>query len=1109
MTSSRHGFGLLGPLEATVDGVTADLGGPKQRAVLARLLIDANQVVSVDRLVEDLWGDDAPTTAVATLQAYVSNLRRILEPDRPARGASTVLISRPPGYVLVADPDSIDAMRFEHLLTEGMSWSTERPAESQALLCSALALWRGPALSDFTYEPFASAEIARLGELRLVALEERVEADLACGRGAELVAELEDLAMRHPLRERLWGLLMRALYRSGRQAEALRTYRRLADHLAEELGIEPSTELQRLEQAMLNQDPSLLSGGTTSVVGSPRPADPPGSSGGDGSPPIEELRLVEELAIVGRDFEMVRFETALAAAAQGRGRLILVEGEPGIGKSRLLEAMQRRAHNSGAEVAVARCMEVGRTPAFWPWIQAVRALLGADLRELLPTHAGSDAAGLAPFFPDVLGKTDSVTETVLPHHSGDPWLRMIRSLCGGGPVTILIDDLYAADPDSLALLAMVGAEIDRLPLVLVGSYRTTDLPVDHPLTETLHHVNRIEQVERLPLRRLTLEESGELVRQVSGEVGGEAVRTIHRRTEGNAFFTVELARMLTTDGALFVGGDVSVSTLDAVIPTGVRDVIRRRVAGLEDDAVRLLRVAAVYGRRWELAVVAPISGIDLPRAIDVVDGIVASGMVLEDDRPGWYRFSHVLIADTVAGSLGALRRAGLHGQLADALESRHGSDPLWWVDIAHHAVEAVPVSGPEPAIVPLRRAARHALDTAAVAQGAQLTQEQLDLVLTMPPSPQRDRAELDALVDLAMVSTWRDGYHSDRLGRASTRMLELVSTIEDPGDAAGIVMHALMGQYSTQVVSGRHHEALETAHRFAEVVESSSSPELELIALVLELVTLHHLGRDAEAVALGPKFEELVALVEPEEDGSVLLPLDQQSALVTFRAFFAEALWAQGDREASDAQLARALLIAERSSHPYTQAFAATMVVIVAGFDRDAAMVSDALRWLEGLVDVTEMGVVAAWLEIAAEWAALAAAGEPADTQRLRTLVSALESEGARVVTTLYWAIIAELDLEAGKIDRALEAVCGAIADGRARGEEFWLSELERIHASVLLAQGRLEAAAEAVDRAERDAIERHQPIILERIRRTAAAVAAARRADAAEVHQPSGTGVG
>jgi DNA-binding SARP family transcriptional activator len=239
-------FRILGPLEVVDEGGSILLGGQKQRALLALLLIHAREVLSTDRIVEGLWGEQPPKAAKTSLQNFVVQLRKVLPSD--------VLVTKHPGYVLQIDPGQVDLSRFEQLVAEARGKSA---AQRSKLLRDALALWRGPPLGDFVYESFAQGEIRRLEELRLEALEERIDAALELGGGGELAGELEELVAEHPLRERLRGQLMLSLYRAGRQAEALQAYLDARRTLVEELGIDPSPALQQLYRSMIRQETGL------------------------------------------------------------------------------------------------------------------------------------------------------------------------------------------------------------------------------------------------------------------------------------------------------------------------------------------------------------------------------------------------------------------------------------------------------------------------------------------------------------------------------------------------------------------------------------------------------------------------------------------------------------------------------------------------------------------------------------------------------------------------------------------------------------------------------------------------------------------------------------
>ena len=307
-------FRILGLLEVIDGDRPVFLPSAKAKIVLAMLVSRANSVVSADELMVGLWADGRPATAANTLQTYVSQLRKAL-------GASFIA-TRSPGYVLTVDPSQIDAVRFERLVDEGRRLLRTDPRRADSALKEALDLWRGPALADFTFDTFASAEIARLEELRLVAVEERMEAELALGRHNQLAGALRQLVDEHPLRERFWSQLMIALYRSGRQAEALRAYGELRRTMRAELGIQPSPAIRRLEEAMVLQERQL-------EWTPPEPGEPVSL--------VPSNLPVARSTFVGRESELADLKKTL----ERRGLVTLV-GPPGVGKSRLATEAARQ-----------------------------------------------------------------------------------------------------------------------------------------------------------------------------------------------------------------------------------------------------------------------------------------------------------------------------------------------------------------------------------------------------------------------------------------------------------------------------------------------------------------------------------------------------------------------------------------------------------------------------------------------------------------------------------------------------------------------------------------------------------------------------------------------
>ena len=410
------GYRILGPLEAVDGQRPLSLGGARQRSVLALLLLHPNEALTRDVIVDQLWGETPPQTAAKVLQNCISALRKELP------GGTETLRTVGTAYALRIEPEELDRDRFEHALASGRASLAAGEHEQAAdALRAALALWRGAPLCDFAYESFAQDEIARLEELHVAAVEDRIDADLALGRAEELVPELEALVARHPVRERLRRQLMLALYRTDRQAEALAAYRNARQTLLDELGIEPSRGLQELQKAILAQDPSL----DGRVV---RPA----ATGRQAAQPL-----------VGRENELAVLEAGLEDALAGRGRLFVVVGAPGAGKSHFGDEVASRAKARGANVRWGRAWHGGGAPPYWPW----RDALGSDL----PAPEAADSEGRFRFFEGVV--------------------ELLRAKAAEKPLMLVLDDLQAADDDSLLLLEFAASAVAEMPALILALAR--------------------------------------------------------------------------------------------------------------------------------------------------------------------------------------------------------------------------------------------------------------------------------------------------------------------------------------------------------------------------------------------------------------------------------------------------------------------------------------------------------------------------------------------------------------------------------------------------------------------------------------------------------------
>ena len=418
-------YRILGPFEAFDGERGLSLGGARQRAVLALLLLRANEALTRDVIVDELWGENPPPTVGKVLQNCISALRKELP------GGVDKLRTVGSAYVLQLAPGELDRDRFEGGLADGRAALAAGEVDDAAeLLRAALGLWRGEPLCDFAYEQFAQDEIARLEELHIAAIEDRIEADLALGRHTEVVPEVEALIARQPVRERLRGQLMLGLYRSGRQAEALAAYHDARRTLLGKLGIEPGRALQQLEQAILAQDLALDLEGDRQL-GLP--------TAGDNAQPGR--RAAEP--VIGRDEELGLLEAGLDDALAGRGRLFVVVGPPGAGKTLLADEIASRAKRRGANILWGRGWDGGGAPAYWPWRQAI-----GDASSTLPPIKGNDTEGRFRFF-------EAATE-------------LLRNEAAGAPLMLVLDDLQAADEDSLLLLEFVASEVAEMPVLILA-----------------------------------------------------------------------------------------------------------------------------------------------------------------------------------------------------------------------------------------------------------------------------------------------------------------------------------------------------------------------------------------------------------------------------------------------------------------------------------------------------------------------------------------------------------------------------------------------------------------------------------------------------------------
>ena len=729
-------YRVLGPLEVTgPDGRPLDVGGAKPRALLTLLLSEPGRAVGLDRIIATLWGDEPPPTVTGTLQAYVSHLRRVLEPDRGPRQPPEVLLTRAPGYLIQVGADELDSLRFARLIEEGdRAVEAGDAARGGTLLDQALALWRGEPLAELGELPSAATDRLRLTELHVRARERRCDALLAAGRPEAAVPDLQRLVAEHPLRERLWARLVTALYAADRQADALDALRRCAELLREELGIDPGPELRDLERAVLRQDPKL-----TERVPRPHLAVVPRPA------PQAPLPLPGAESLVGRTIEMAQLRVALDLAAGGRPAVVVVGGEAGIGKTRLAEAAAEVARSAGWAVAWSRCADDPGAPALWPWTQVLEALG----QERLAPMAEEDAdAARFRLFEDLRTR--------------------LSAAAARQPLLVVLDDLQGADTTSVQLLALVARHLPRLALLVLVTVRDVGEELPAPVADCLARLGREPVTSRLRLEGLDTDEVAALLTAQLGSGGDPSLpAAVHDRTAGNPFFVVELTRWMA--GA---------PGLDRVrVPPSVGAVLRTRLARLPAGTRAVLELAALAGREVTLDLLEA-AGTSAEDALGALDAAMALGLVVQGESPWSWRFAHALVQEVLAGDLAVLQRARLHARLGAALEQRlaggAGDDTLL-ERLAHHFVEAVPVAGPGPARRYSAAAAEAARARLAHGEAAAHTRRALQLIDPAEPDAARTRHDL-------LTALGDDLLRSGERTEARTVVAEAIAVARELGD---------------------------------------------------------------------------------------------------------------------------------------------------------------------------------------------------------------------------------------------------------------------------------------------------------------------------------------
>ena len=1016
---------LFGSVEMVSGGAPVSLGGPKQRAVFGLLALNAGRVVPLDRLMLDLWQDEPPDQAMNAVQSYVSRLRRVLAQAGDEVSGAAHIVTKPPGWRLEVEAENVDVHAFERLVAESRALLLAgRQHEARLPLTDALALWSGPLMGDLDLPEFAAAERARLELLRLDASELLFEARLAAGETSSVVEDAHQFTEDNPYRERGWMSLMVALYRSGRQVDALAAASRLRQVLTVELGLDPSPEVRSLEARILRQDIDLETPAVPLPAAVSTPT--PGLFSDRGIGGVEDRPAPSSL--VGRDDVIAILEEVWAQSSAGRGRAVLIEGPAGIGKSTVLRDFEERACSTGGVClrGVGSRGDAG-VPAFWPWVQVVRE---AHARfPALAEHPSTPALALIDpaLSPDPLtvsGDSDPGLGRTRLYRAVIDLLAFARDQ---GPIAVLIDDAHWLDVETAGLLSVaVPALVERGVLFCFG-VRSDEVAHGRDLPGLLGATRR-DAVVRLRLRGLDAQEVGEVVRRISGTAPPPVVRNaISERTGGNPLFVSELARLLVSEGRLDLAG------VGELLPPEVSSVLRRRIDRLPANSRTALVVLALVGRPVSLDLLVEVSQLTEDAVLDACEAAVLTGLVIETDGAAApFRLSHDLVRATLVESVSASRRVRWHARIGKALQGPGAPLPPDRVlEVAEHLTKAAALVGPAAAVPFLLAAADDSLSRLALQQAEGILGDALVLVGQMPDADARAMAEHRVKARLAVARVYSKGPVQD-----------VSSGLELPGGDAPFPLDPMdptsWWASMTLAVALGAYERMEQEARFA------LRPDLPL-----DVAAMVHLGMGLAQFELGrtdaarENLEHVQALIDDDAPmGAVMSSLSGGAVqvLLGMLAHF------RGEEDVADACLARAE--AEAVDAPPRQvlaAFGTAWLAACRGDRRRCERYADACAKIG--VEM-EYPAYVAMGQMLGGWARVLS-GDIAAVDAFDAAYARYISDGSRLNAPVFLALRAEAHAFSGDVETARRLIAEAEDISALTGERCLGSRLTAVCARL------------------------------------------------------------
>lgn len=1012
---------LSGAVGARVDGAAATLGGPKQRCLLAVLLANHGTVVSIDRLIDAVWGDEPPPKVLASVRSYVANLRRILDPCAETGASANPdvqrLTSHPHGYQLnLLTGDSVDLLTFESLVAAGRTALIRRSADAAVgMLNDALALWHGDPFGEFAYHEFAAPEVIRFTALRTTAIEARFDAALQLGGGGELIPEVEAALAEHPLQERLWGHLMLALHRSNRTADAIAAFERACTTLDREIGTRPGEGLQTLYEKIRDGAAELRVAPASHV-----PEPPPDIM----APPT----------FVGRESELTSVSAAIHRAGNGIGGLTLVTGDSGIGKTSLAQVAVDRARAAGMTVAWAGHPSGVKLPLLWTWIQLLRQLgtdLGPDVRQAVLRETPGVVDALVPEWngTDALASTGRLPATGFALVEGI--VSALRVLSAKAQLILVMDDLQRADPASLNALVLLSSQFPRIPIHVIGNW--TFFGPDRPMNRSaFERLVRSNDNVTMHLRGIDCAAAAHLVDTVAGGAIPPAVsEQVWHQAGGNPFYIKELARAIDTDGA---PRPSQPALSDAVV-----GVVGRRISVLDRPCRRVLGAAAVVGPEFNVADLADILDLSVSAVQSRLRPAYETGLLNElPERPGAYRFSHGLVRDALLAQLATTDRTTVHAAIATTRSATIATAAYDHViATAGHAWRAGAELNPDVALSILETSIQRALNRSAYYDVSGLAEHALQIAERLPAKPEHLERQATLWLHLAGAKNILEGQASESAAAAVQRAFEIGREVKGRSFYGALALQCML-----LCAHGRMDEADIIAVGLQEQYEQSGDPDIGVVNDFVHIMMHSLRGEIDQMIATG---HHMMDTFPPPE--TVTDPLFFFHPRVYCWMAVCEAV--RGDQAAMHEYQRRALHLAQSRGDVFN-ILAARLTYV------ECAAILGITEGIADLADQVDQEFCAAgspqWAACArmvSVWARTLSTGD-GDAEVAFNAFAEYTCDGTTVMNTVFLCLLSDIELHGGRPDSARELLQQASRLADATGEhDFDRGIQERLAALV------------------------------------------------------------